>query len=127
MILYHFCPAHLVRGIMEQGLCVGMFPLIGGGHVTMLEGYQWLTAEKDPAKQSWATRQIIPYSRIACRLTVDIPLSRIRKLYRAVDFVKSFEPEQQEIVTEWPGSDQWYVYKGRIPPKWISSVVHTGM
>ena len=126
MILYHFCPAHMVEGIKKKGLTLGKFPLLGDQHTTFIDEHQWLTAEPDPRKQSWATSVLIPYSRTACRLTVEIPPSRMRKLHKALTFVKSLAPQHRPIVEGWEGSESWYIYKGVIPPKWIKAVEKTG-
>lgn len=126
MILYHFCPAHMVEGIKKNGLTLGKFPLLGDGHTSFIDDCQWLTADPDPKNQSWATSHLIPYSRTAYRLTVEIPPSRVRKLYRALTFVKDLKPEHREIVEGWSGSEDWYIYKGKIPPKWIKKCERTG-
>lgn len=33
--------------------------------------------------------------------------------------VKTLPPDGRYIITDYAGSDAWYIYKGRIPPKWI--------
>lgn len=80
---------------------------------------QWLTSERDRRQQTWATKNLISYSRTAYRLTIDIPDSRWKKLMKALDWVSVFPDGDRKIVTEWPGADAWYVYLGKIPPKWI--------
>jgi hypothetical protein len=122
MKLYHFCPAHMLDSIKRKGLTLGKYPLMGDGHTTFIDGIQWLTTESDPRKQSWATRSLIRYSRTAYRLTVDIPMSRARKLIRATDFIKNLAPEQREPVEAWPGSDDWYIYRGEIRSQWIKKI-----
>lgn len=117
MILYHFCPAHLKDSILKYGLKFGAFPLISSGKI--LGKVQWLTSEKDPAKQSWATSHLIPYSRTAYRLTVDIPKSYHKHLLHAKNYVERFEAVDRKLVTDWEGSEAWYVYLGKIPHKWI--------
>lgn len=117
MILYHFCPAHLKSAILMEGLTKGGFPLMqSGGFVWHV---QWLTSERDRRQQTWATKNLISYSRTAYRLTIDIPDSRWKKLTKALDWVSVFPDGDRKIVTEWPGADAWYVYLGKIPPKWI--------
>ena len=82
-------------------------------------GHQWLTAEKDPSKQSWNTHNLISYSRTEVRLTVSIPDSYRKKLIKATDLVKTLPQEGWYIITDYAGSEAWYIYKGRIPPSWI--------
>lgn len=117
MILYHFCPEHLKGSILLEGITKGVFPLMKSGGLVW--DVQWLTSARDPKAQTWATQNLILYSRTAYRLTVDIPSSRRKKILRALDWVKRLPEGDREIVTEWPGSDAWYVYLGKIPTKWI--------
>lgn len=119
MILYHFCPAHMVRSILQEGLTKGGYPIFDGDELSIMTGIQWLTTEKDPAKQSWATSNLISYSRTDYRLTVDIPKSYLKKLVKAKDFVKLLSEENREAVEGYEGSDDWYIFRGKIPPKWI--------
>ena len=119
MTFYHFCAAHMVSDVMQCGLTLGAYPLIGGSELQFIPKCQWLTAEPDPDKQSWATSRLIAYSRTAYRLTVKIPDSYKKKIVRAAGFVKELPVEHQGIVTDWDGSDKWYIFKGNIPPKWI--------
>lgn len=119
MTLYHFCAAHMVQAIRENGLTLGGFPLFEKGKAQFLPNHQWLTVEPDSRKQSWATSNMIDYSRTDYRLTVNIPESRRRKLVRAADFVKDMPEESRFIVENWDGSDKWYIYLGKIPAKWI--------
>lgn len=119
MILYHFCATHSLRGILRDGLTMGRTPIIERNTMRFEQGQQWLTAEKNPQKQSWATRVLVPYSRIAVRLTVKVPDSHRKKLVKATEFVKELPPESRAFVTEYEGSGAWYIYRGRIPPAWI--------
>ena len=119
MILYHFCAAHMKDSILAEGLTKGMFPHFEGDDLEPIPKCQWLTKDPDPRRQSWATQNLINYSRTAYRLTVDIPRSHHKKLVRALDFIRDMPAEDQELVTGWAGGDQWYIYRGNIPPKWI--------
>lgn len=117
MILYHFCPTHLKNAILTEGLTKGGFPLVESG--VFVRNVQWLTSEKDPKMQTWNTQNLISYSRTAYRLTINIPDSRHKRLMKALDFVTVFPEGDRKIVTEWPGSEAWFVYLGKIPQKWI--------
>ena len=119
MTLYHFCAKQDKNSILLEGLTLGQFPKLENGQYQFIPRCQWLTAEVDPQKQSWATQNLIDYSRTACRLTVNIPGSYQKKLVRAIDFVKDMPEEAQQIVTGWDGSDKWFIYRGIIPAKWI--------
>ncbi|QEY33668.1 hypothetical protein FL966_00530 [Caproiciproducens galactitolivorans] len=119
MNIYHFCAAQHKDSIMHEGLTLGQFPKLVDGVYKLIPRCQWLTTEPDPRKQSWATRNLIDYSRTAYRLTVNIPDNYRKKLIRAIDFVADMPEEAQQIVTGWDGSDKWYIYRGIIPAKWI--------
>lgn len=118
MILYHFCAAHMLPSIMKEGLTLGRWPIIGYGLQTWPK-CQWLTQNPDPKEQSWATKNLISYDRTAYRLTVRIPDNYQKKLVRARVQMMNVPPKDRSIITEWPGSDDWYVYLGNIPPQWI--------
>lgn len=117
--IYHFCAAHSVRGILTEGLTKGMTPVQKDGEMRFMQRTQWLTADKDPARQSWNTHSLVPYSRAAYRLTVSIPYSHRKKLIKATEFIKALPEENIGLVGDWAGSENWYVYIGVIPPKWI--------
>ena len=119
MILYHFCAAYMKDSILAEGLTEGKFPHWDGNNLNPIDRCQWLTAERDPHKQSWATRHLIHYSRTAFRLTVNIPDSHHKKLVRAIDFVKGMSEDDRRLITDWDGSEKWYIYRGNIPAKWI--------
>ena len=119
MVLYHFCAAHMKSAILQNGLTLGLYPIQG----KLLKDWpkcQWLTKDPDPEKQSWATRNILSYSGTAYRLTVKIPDNYCwKKLQPAEQFVAEMSEDDRKPITEYLGSENWYVYLGRIPPKWI--------
>lgn len=119
MTLYHFCAEQDKSNILKEGITLGQFPKLVSGQYQFVPHCQWLTADPDPQKQSWATKHLIDYSRTAYRLTINIPANYHKKLIRAIDFVKDMPEEAQRIVTGWGGSDEWYIYHGKIPAKWI--------
>lgn len=120
--LYHFCAAWSVPGIMREGITKGMTPIFDGDDFRIEHGTQWLTSDKDPQRQSWATHNLVSYSRRAYRLTVNIPHSHRKKLHRAADFIKRYPEDTAAIVDAWDGSASWYIYTGTIPPAWIVGV-----
>ena len=119
MVLYHFCARHSLLGILRDGLTLGGTPVFENGMIRRGFGQQWLTSEKDPRKQSWNTHNLVTYNRTAVRLTVNIPENYRKKLVKATDLAKTLPPEGRYIITDYAGSEAWYIYKGRIPPKWI--------
>lgn len=117
--LYHFCAAHDLRSILDSGITEGCTPIWEGGQLWAERKTQWLTADNDPGHQSWNTRQILPYSRTAYRLTVNIPYSYRKKLFQAKEFIERYPEENASLVADWTGSENWYVFLGTIPPAWI--------
>lgn len=122
--MYHFCAARDVRAIVAEGLTKGMTPMEKDGMVGLIQGTQWLTADKDPARQSWNTNTLVPYSRTAYRLTINIPHSHRKKLVTAAEFAKELPPNNMGLL-DWPGSEHWHIYLGNIPPAWIVGVQRT--
>lgn len=49
-----------------------------------------------------------------------IQTSRRKKLLKALDWARRLPEGDREIVTEWTGSEAWYVYLWKIPAKWIT-------
>jgi len=119
IILYHFCAAQDVGAILREGITKGVTPVWKGDELRFLENTQWLTEEKDPARQSWNTQHVVNYSRTAYRLTVSIPHSHRKKLIVATEFVKALPEENASLTADYPGSEHWYVFRGRILPEWI--------
>lgn len=50
----------------------------------------------------------------------DIPDKYAGNLVRAADYVRSMPQICRQVVTDWEGSDKWFIYVGAIPPEWIS-------
>lgn len=119
MILYHFCAEFSKSGILAEGIKLGQFAYFHDGDYQFIQKCQWLTKDPDPRNQSWATQNLIDYSRTAYRMTVNIPQSHHKKLIRVADFVRDMPDEAKLIVEGWPGSENWYIFRGNIPPKWI--------
>lgn len=120
MKLFHFCGRRFVESILREGLTKGTFPKPTKLGWDFTRFRQWLTEEPDANKQSWATRYTIHYGRTDCRLIVDIPDEYMGNLKRAVEYVQNMPREHRRIVTDWPGSDKWFIYIGVIPPEWIT-------
>lgn len=130
MKLYHFTANHFVPEIKRSGLTLGMFPILDEHRnlVRMLDKWQWLTDERRPEEQSWATSEGLEYSRTETRLTIAIPKSHRHQLHKARDLPKyrwPFSESAWTIITEWPGSEHWYVYFGNVPSGWIREIEAT--
>lgn len=122
MLLYHFCPEHMLDSIEKEGLTKGKLPVMLDGGMAFFDGCQWLTEEPDQKAQSWATQKLLPYSRTAVRLSIWIPKKHLKHLVKAADLVSILPKESKAIITEWAGSEMWHVFLGRIPAKWITDV-----
>jgi len=122
--LYHFSPAHLVESIQANGLTLGKLPIIdeGKGIVRLFSPCQWLTKEKNFNSQSWATRNIVTYDRTAFRIILAIPKSHRAVLCRAHDYLPQLPKDSQRLITDWEGSEHWYLFFGNIPSGWIRKI-----
>lgn len=118
--LYHFCAEQDIRSIVQNGLTKGCTPIWENGKLRAESRTQWLTSDGAASRQSWNTRRVLPYSRTAYRLTINIPYSYRKKLVPASEFMARYPAENASLVTGWPGSENWYVFTGIILPKWIA-------
>ncbi len=122
--LYHFAPEHLLENIMKQGLTDGVLPnFLPSGQVIFHKPIQWLTSDPGFENQSWATKELIDYDRTAVRLTVKIPKSSRKQLWGAHEMLPSLPAGSRQLITDWPGSEDWYLFFGKIPRGWIREVV----
>ena len=130
MTLYHFCCARDMRGIRNRGITdgvvacqrlmnPGVFPEVWQNF--FYRGWQWLTLDPDRSRQSWATRIRIRYDRTEYRWTVEIPdedqlFDRNRMMTEI--------PGCEVLFDEWPGSENWRVYKGNISKYQLTKLEH---
>lgn len=125
MILYHFCSRRHVKSIQRHGLTEGGLAVQTPTGFHLRTGFQWLTKDGDKDRQSWATRNLIKYSRTEYRLTLNIPDEYVgKKLFSNTAFILQY-PEAEPLFDMWPGSENWMVFKGTIPKEWIVDVVKT--
>ncbi len=129
MKLYHFTASRFIPDIKRDGLTLGMFPLLDdyGRLNGFLKPCQWLTDNRRPEQQSWATNRSLDYDRTEVRLTISIPKYHRMKLARAIEYVNSHHVAGSKgIVTDWPGHEHWYMYFGNIPRGWIREIEKVG-
>lgn len=123
VILYHFVPAHLLEIIKREGLTLGVLPVKEGkkwsdsGKEYLLKNVQWLTKNPDFSAQFWAVKVIFNYDRTAYRITISIPKSHRSKLLRW-----SIVSTPDNYLNRCPGWQDWYIFKGRIPPGWFRKI-----
>ena len=126
--LYHFCCDRDMPGIRSQGITKG--EIVGEkqnkfgkwGRVEFL-GWQWLTYDKNRDRQSWATRNLIKYSRTEYRFTVEIPEKEVSQLYDR-DRLAEEIPGTERLFDGWAWSENWVVYRGKIPKYWLKKLEH---
>lgn len=119
MILYHFCADRHVKSIMREGLTIGGICEMKPSGVVIHAGWIWLTLNADPNAQSWAKNQaLISYSRTTWRVTVEIPDGQLDRLYDRERLTDEY-PSTSLLFRGFEGNEDWRVFRGRIPVKWI--------
>ena len=120
--LYHFTSALHVEGCIKEGINKGSIPLYKNGKFGLLPGWQWLTESPD-FKQVWANTEFttLPYDRTAFRLTVIIPKTAQKQLFRWLDICNKFPIDRH--LNAYGGPENWHVFRGRIKPSWIRQIV----
>lgn len=123
--LYHFTSPHHVDGCRRHGLVRGMLPLeLGapGRRARVRRGFQWLTVNPD-REQSWVQDSSLPYDRCAFRLTVRVPPTRARRLFRWLDVGERLVgPEMFATLNGDGDPENWFVFVGHLLPHWITRV-----
>lgn len=126
--LYHFCCDRDMPGIRSQGITRGKVvdhKKSTSGKWVWVEflGWQWLTYDKNRDRQSWATMKKIKYSRREYRFTVEIPEKEVGQLYDRDRLAKEI-PGTEVLFDGWAGSENWVVYRGKIPKYWLKKLEH---
>jgi hypothetical protein len=119
MILYHFCAKKSVNSILCNGLTIGGVLVEKKHGYEVHAGYMWLTLDSDPKAQSWNTQSLIRYNRCAYRMTINIPNEAAADNLMNRDQLEAAIPGAGKLYDGWKGSENWMVYRGRIPPEWI--------
>lgn len=122
MRLYHFCADRHVNRIRHEGLRLGGVSVVRGRKIRIYEGYNWLTLDGEKKNQSWNTHNLVKYDRTAWRLTVEIPDEEADRILDQ-DALEEKIPGTKVLFIGWPGSENWRVYQGFIPPGWIKEAV----
>ena len=121
MTVYHFCSAKGMRGIRRKGICEGVAVRWENDVLYMRYGYQWVTLDGRHDAQSWATNVMISEDRTAYRWTVEIPESETGSLLDR-DGLDKAVPGCGQAFDGWDGSENWRVFSGRIPRKWLKKL-----
>ena len=129
--LYHFCCKEDMPGIKSQGITKGVIIFeelrrVGTREkrqMFRMDGWQWLTHDKNRNRQSWATRRTIWIDRLEYRWTVEIPDKEADQLYNRDRLVKLL-PKAAPLFDGWEGSENWEVYRGPISKYELKSLDH---
>ena len=122
MKLWHFTSPHHVEGCRRYGLRLGMVP-VSLDPPRLLRGYQWLTSNPDRA-QSWTEGSTLPYDRTAFRLTIRIPRSHRGHVRRWTEVGPLLvAADTLATLNEFGDPENWWLYVGAVPPRWIERVV----
>lgn len=121
MTLYHFTADHLARKIAREGITKGGVSLFNSkGQLYGVErGMIWLTSDGSWI-QPWHSCYTIPYDRTAVRFTVDIPRTSEHLCFHAIGLIAERWPHSVEPLTRVPGSENWYLYTGKVFRKWLT-------
>lgn len=131
MRVYHFCCERDMRGIRNKGItqgavvCEKKIPQGKGKPAVwqpcMRTGWQWVTLDGRHDRQSWATQYTIRIDRTEYRWTVDIPEKEEDSLYNR-HRLNELLPGSGKLFDGWDGSENWLVYRGSIPKKWLTKL-----
>jgi len=120
MTLYHFCADKHVKNILRKGLIMGgVTELTTQGYI-IHSGWNWLTLNGNPKEQTWEGHTLIPCSRTAWRLTIEIPDDELDRLHDK-EMLLALYPSASMLFRGHQGSDAWRVFRGMIPREWIKA------
>ncbi len=120
MKLYHFTADQFLRGIRNEGITRGVFPLVMKKQLVFAKNCQWLTTESS-YEQPWhdPDHSTLPYDRRRNRLTINIPKQHVRLLLDWNSIKMGFGEYFINGFDEHECCRHWYIFKGRIKPSWI--------
>ena len=121
IFLYHFTALRFKKNIEKHGLRIGGIPqTVVPPRIDW--GWVWLTQSPD-FKQSWNSMFMIKYDRAAVRFDVAIPDSEKGNLVKWTDGGKLLtEPATYRDLTRFGDPENWFVFRGKIPPSWFVSI-----
>ena len=131
MTVYHFCLKKDIRGIRSDGLTRGAVPALEtvgaprgmkSVRVAIHAGWQWVTLDGDPEKQSWATNYLKTGDRRECRITIEIPDKELDCLHDADKLDEAIPGSKANLFEGWPESENWRVFRGNIPKYWFKKI-----
>lgn len=125
-IYYHFTAAHLIPGILKQGIRKGVLPwsMDQKGRVGMRAGWQWLT-EASHWEQEWARPSPfskLPWRRDEIRITVRFPDRFPGQLISWPEVDRAHRPDSADFINTFADARNWWLYYGAIPPLWFVAI-----
>lgn len=117
--LFHFTAHEYLASIKRDGIWRGDVPTSPGGGFNA----PWLTVNNTWAEQDWKDGSTL--DKAAVRLTVEVPEDDPLLVKWSV------LAEQEKVTPAWyaalndaggGAADSWYVYRGKIPWKWVTKV-----
>ena len=116
--LYHFTAKHLWQKIKKEGLTIGGIPT-SISPPEIKQGYIWLTSNDSFNQPCLEGTGRLSYKRNEVRLEVVIPTTWESRLLK-FDEHKDLTPLYDDL-TCMGDPENWYVFRGQIPPRWIKS------
>jgi hypothetical protein len=118
--LYHFTAEHLLDRIKREGLTMGgvvvsLFP------PKIKNGYRWLTLNPE-FSQSWNAQFLVKYDRAAIRIEIEVPLTSPRLMKWVPRGRELTTIQTYEDLNRFGDPENWFVWKGDIPPTWFVGV-----
>lgn len=129
MRLYHFCPDFMLDSILREGLTRGQIAWIENRTARFVKDMQWLTSNGDPNQQEWCNPEYanLPYDRAANRVSVNIPEAREWALSKWLSLGPLVVPAVQFAnLNAWGDPENYWIFRGVIPPDWLSDVERYG-
>ncbi len=119
MKLYHFTSKYHIGDCKFFGLTLGCIPLSIDHPPVVINGYQWLTKNKQ-FKQSWCEYSTLPYNRNDYIITIVIPKAHRKNLLKWIPYGKQFK--SYDALNSYGDLENWYVFKGTISTKWFRKI-----
>jgi hypothetical protein len=122
MRLYHFTPRHRLEPILRHGLSRGLTPVVIGGKLVRIPGYQWLTTNPD-FRQSWNDASLLPFDRTAYRIQLAVPRSAAPQLLPWPNWKAELGARMMPGFDSHCDPKNWVVFKGTAPPTWFTHIM----
>ena len=118
MKFYHFTARHRLEPVIRHGLTLGSMPVIDGGTILRIPGYQWLT-KQTCFRQSWNEASLLPFDRTAYRIEIAIPRSARRQLLPWPHWKAEMGERMMPGFDTHGDPENWLMFKGTVPPAWF--------